>query len=69
MASSDSDEEVPGASDLSIALKGVQQRAVAAAEKRARLPQPLFWNAFHQELKELREAKRMSRLADELLSK
>jgi len=49
-------------------LETLKKATLAAAAKRERLPQPLFWSLFHSQIKEIRASKERLREASELLS-
>lgn len=42
-------------------LRTLKQASFRAAEKRERLPQPLFWSLFHEELRQIKKEKRRDR--------
>lgn len=49
------------------AIKRLKDATIAAADKRERLPQPLFWSLFTSELAEIKDGKESDRLLDSLL--
>lgn len=64
------DEENPTAVELSpIAreIARVHKLTIESAEKRERLPQPLFWSLFHARIAAVRRDKELARLLTSIL--
>jgi hypothetical protein len=49
-------------------LDKIRSATIQAAEKRGRLPQPLFWSLFHSEIAQLKKEKELRRLLQEVLN-
>ena len=61
----DDESNAKEASYVAREIQRIKSATIEAAEKRDRLPQPLFWSLFHSALKEVRDAKKRKRdLAD-----
>lgn len=56
-----------GPSDVARRVRKLQSSVLEAAAKRKRLPQPLFWSLFHNELEEIRRSKERKRLLSKLV--
>lgn len=57
----------PGPSELASKVQRVKQAALAAAERRARLPVPLFWSLFHSQIREAKEVRQRNRALKKIL--
>ncbi len=56
-------------SDVSVRLSKLKRTIFDAVSKRERVPQPLFWNLLHAQLKSIREQKELDRVLQSLLDK
>ena len=54
-------------SDVAEAVERLKHATVTAAQKRDRLPQPLFWSLFASEIEAIREKKAAKRIVHSLL--
>lgn len=63
------DEERQGREPSKVAqeIERLRSATVRAASDRERLPQPLFWSLFQNELKELKKKKEIRRALQEIL--
>ncbi len=54
-------------SEISKAVKRLKEATIQAANKRGKLPQPLFWSLFANEIAEIKKQKAAKRTLDILL--
>lgn len=59
--------EAPGPTELAEKLHRLKKAALSAAERRERIPVPLYWSLFHSQVREMRKAKEKERLLRSLL--
>lgn len=55
-------------SSIALEVERLKKSVIEAAEKRGRLPQPLFWSLFGHAIKSIREKKQERRELSELLA-
>ncbi|MCO6431354.1 MAG: hypothetical protein J5J00_10875 [Deltaproteobacteria bacterium] len=65
------DEETgaKGPTNTAREIQRIKKAVITAADKRQRLPQPLFWSLFHNALKDVRRSKERERALAELLER
>ena len=54
-------------SEIAEAVERLKSATVSAADKRSRLPQPLFWSLFASEIANIKKKKSLKRTVDALL--
>jgi hypothetical protein len=53
----DDDDPKPKRSDLAESVERLREATISAAERRERLPQPLFWSLFRGEVERIKRRK------------
>jgi hypothetical protein len=57
----DDEDKAPGRSPLAHRVERLRDATVKAAERRERLPQPLFWSLFRSEINDIKRRKARAR--------
>ena len=57
----------PSISALASEVKRLHEASLRAMDKRARLPQPLFWSLFHSQVRSIKQRKDRDRLVRSIL--
>ncbi|RIL12548.1 MAG: hypothetical protein DCC75_00170 [Proteobacteria bacterium] len=59
-------EQDPELSETAREIRELLQISADAAQRRARLPQPLFWSLFHSRINDIKRRKRAQRLLGDI---